>query len=249
MTKFASVLLCAAVLQSVPAGVAAEQWVTEEVLKLLFDIRKEVQALRAEVKALQPSRNGGTAQGERRSFPRVAMGPHPRLGDAAAPVAIVEFSDYQCPYCMRHATETLPRLIAQYVDTGKIQYVMRDFPLSFHANARLASSAATCAGQQGRYWEMHDALFGRERTLDREFYIATAARLELNLAAFQACLDEPAREAELDQSLAEATALGVSGTPAFFIGRVDGDAITNAVQITGAQPYSAFAREIERLLP
>ena len=93
--------------------------------------------------------------------PQIGIGGNPALGDPAAPVTIVEFIDYQCPYCQGYAKNTFPRLKASYIDTGKVRYVARDFPLAKHERARPAAIAAACAGEQGWFWEMHDALFDR----------------------------------------------------------------------------------------
>src|SRR5206468_10780677 len=114
----------------------------------------------------------------------------PSLGRADAPVTLVEFSDFQCPFCGRFFATTLPALKQDYIDTGKLRYVFRDFPLDqLHPNARNAAAAAHCAGEQGKYWEMHDTLYRNQRTLQVEHLKGFALELSLNGNAFTTCLD------------------------------------------------------------
>lgn len=171
--------------------------------------------------------------------------PQPPLGDPNAPVLIVEFSDYQCPFCLRHFQQTMPKLREQYIDTGKVRYVFKDFPLdSIHPQARKAAEAANCAGKQGQYWAMHDRLFAEQ---DRwagnadavGVFKAFAADLGLDTAAFAACLDGGETAAEIEEDVSEGLVAGVQGTPAFFI---------NGRFISGAQPFEVFQQVIESLL-
>lgn len=160
------------------------------------------------------------------------------LGDENAPVIIVEYTDYQCPYCNRHATETLPRLISDLIDTGRVRYIVKDFPLdNIHPEARSAAVAARCAGEQGAYWPMHDELFARQSEWGglgdgaAEVYAAIAAELSLDGDAFAACLSDGRHDATIQANQDEGVTLGVRGTPAFFI---------NGFPISGAQPYDLF---------
>lgn len=159
-------------------------------------------------------------------------------GEADAPVTIVEYTDYQCPYCTRHATETLPRLLAEMVDTGRVRYVIKDFPLdNIHPDARPAAVAARCAGEQDAYWEMHDALFARQQEWAgtgagaSEVFAMIAADLDLDASAFEACLGSGRHDAVVQANQDEGIRLGVNGTPAFFI---------NGFPVSGAQPYELF---------
>lgn len=160
------------------------------------------------------------------------------LGDDDAPVTIVEYTDYQCPYCNRHATETLPRLISEMIDAGRVRYVVKDFPLdSIHPEARSAAVAARCAAEQGAYWEMHDALFARQDQWGglgegaADVYTTIATELSLDGQAFAACLADGRYDAVIQANQDEGVALGVRGTPAFFI---------NGFPISGAQPFELF---------
>jgi protein-disulfide isomerase len=164
------------------------------------------------------------------------------LGDPDAPVTIVEFSDYQCPFCARYFQETWPRLKAEFMDTGRVRYVFKDFPLTnLHPQAPKAHEAARCAGKQGAYWEMHDHLFvGQAEWAGYPDHLTVfkqyAAGLGLDTAAFDACLDSGRWAEAVNAALSEGARLGVRGTPSFF---VDG------YPLVGAQPYETFQYAIE----
>ena len=172
----------------------------------------------------------------------------PVLGSAEATVGIVEFTDYQCPFCKRFYDQTFGAIKKNYVDNGKIQYRVRDYPLGFHSEAKGASVAARCAGEQGKYWEMRSELFNRQRELGPELYESLAGEIGLKKKAFRKCMDDPERAAEVDESFVYAGMIGVTGTPSFFIGRIEGDQLVHARQISGAQPYSVFAKAIDSQL-
>jgi len=160
-------------------------------------------------------------------------------GDPNAPVTMVEFSDYECPFCGRYFNEVLPQIISAYVDTGKVKIVFRDFPLSFHPDAQKAAEAAECAGEQDAYWEMHDMLYSNQQALDVDSLKGYASELGLNTADFNDCLDSGAMAAEVAADIAEGKSYGVEGTPASFI---------NGVLIGGAYPFEEFQRVIEEEL-
>jgi protein-disulfide isomerase len=165
----------------------------------------------------------------------------PVEGNANAPVTIVEFSDFQCPFCESFYTNTLQQIRKDYVDTGKVKLIFRDFPLSFHPHAQKSAEAAECANLQGKYWEMHDKLFENQTSLDNSSdYISDlkryAADLKLDTAKFNSCLDNGDTAAEISKDFNDGAAAGISGTPSFFI---------NGQKIVGAQPYSAFKAAID----
>ncbi|HLD72564.1 MAG TPA: thioredoxin domain-containing protein [Candidatus Nanoarchaeia archaeon] len=160
-------------------------------------------------------------------------------GNPEAKVTIVEFSDFECPFCGKYFQETAPQIMKDYVDTGKVRYVFRDSPLDFHQKAQKAAEAAECAGEQGKYWEMHDYLFQNQDYLAVENLKGYAKDLKLDTAKFNDCLDKGKMAEEVKKDLADAQKYGVSGTPAFFI---------NGKLISGAQPYGTFKVEIEAAL-
>jgi len=169
---------------------------------------------------------------------RKAVGPDddPSKGDENAPVTIIEFSDYQCPFCSRFYSQTLPQIQKKYIDTGKVRFVYRDFPLSIHPQAVPAAIAANCAGEQGKYWEYHNKIFDNQRSLSESNYLQWAEDLGLDKNAFATCLKDPKQKAEVQKDFADGSAAGVSGTPAFFI---------NGRLVSGAQPFSVFEQAIE----
>ncbi len=171
----------------------------------------------------------------------VSVDDDPVQGAEDAPVTIIEFSDFECPFCARHFTTVYPQIKENYIDTGKVKYVFRDFPLGFHQNAYPAAVAANCALAQGGdevYFEYHDKLFENQQGLNREAYVQYANELELNEGEFTACLDADDRS-EIDNDLAEGQSYGVEGTPGFFI---------NGWSLKGAYPYEAFEELIEQEL-
>ncbi|UCD03461.1 MAG: DsbA family protein [Candidatus Aenigmatarchaeota archaeon] len=160
------------------------------------------------------------------------------LGEANAPITMIEFSDYECPFCTRFWEQTLPQIKTNYIDTGKVKFVYRDFPLSFHPNAQKAAEAAECAGEQGMYWEMHDKLFETGQ-LDVSSLKQHAVNLNLDSSQFDSCLDSGKYASEVQKDMQEGASAGVSGTPTFFI---------NGIKVVGAQPYAAFQQVIDAQL-
>jgi len=157
----------------------------------------------------------------------------PIYGKADAPVAIVEFSDFQCPYCSR-VNPTLEKVKAEYGD--KIALIFRDYPLPMHPEAPKAAEAASCANDQGKFWEMHDMLFENQRALKIADLKGYGAKLELDTAAFDKCLDDGKYGDDVKKDMADASAAGVTGTPAFFI---------NGRFLNGARPYEQFKEAID----
>ena len=164
-------------------------------------------------------------------------------GSEDADVVLVEFTDYQCPFCSRHFQQTDGQIQENYVDTGKIKYVIRDLPLPFHGNASIAAQAARCAGDQGKYWEMHDALFNNQEEWGEgdaeELFSGYVSELGMNVSQFDACVSEGKYEQAVQDDLDLASSVGASGTPTFFI---------NGEILVGAQPYSAFQTAIDAAL-
>ena len=162
---------------------------------------------------------------------------------------MIEFSDFQCPFCQRNFANTLPTLKKDYIDTGKVRYVFRDFPLdSIHPQARKAAEAAHCAGEQGKYWEMHDTLFKNQRALGGIQLKGFARTLGLKEDEFNTCLDDGKYANTVSEHLAAGSAVGVTGTPSFFIAKTSADGTLEAINIKGAQPFTSFQQVIDRLL-
>ncbi len=171
------------------------------------------------------------------------------LGRADAPITLIEFSDFQCPFCSRHVRETFEKVKQAYVDTGKVRYVFRHFPIeSLHPQAWAGARAAECAGQQGKFWALHTSLFANQKQLgdaDLQKY-ARAAGVEMG--AFQKCVADPAVTAKITADLDEGARAGVSGTPMFFIGKVEDGKVRTMKRLNGAVPYAAFQQTLDGLL-
>jgi protein-disulfide isomerase len=179
---------------------------------------------------------------------KVSIADNPSLGKPDAPVTVIEFSDYQCPFCQRFVRNTLPTLKTDYIDTGKVRYVFRDFPLAIHRQARKAAEAAHCAGEQGKYWEMHDVIFNNQQALKVEDLKEHARDLDLEPTTFDNCLEQGNYTAEIDKDFADGSAAGVTGTPSFFVGKTGSNGTIEGTLIRGAQPITAFRQAIDRLL-
>lgn len=170
-------------------------------------------------------------------------------GAPNAKVAVIEFSDFQCPFCGKYDKDTYPQLVKDYVDTGKIKYVWRDYPLDFHRNAEKAAEAARCAGEQGRFWEMHDRLFANPQTIAATDLPKHAEALRLNASMFQQCLDSGRYAADIKKAVAEANGFGISGTPSFFIGVVQPNGTVKvSKKLVGARAYTEFKTALDSLL-
>jgi len=162
---------------------------------------------------------------------------NPSMGSAGAPVTLIEFSDYQCPYCQR-VEPTLKRVLATYKD--KVRFVWKDFPLTqIHPQAFKAGEAAHCAGDQGKYWELHDVLFGKQAELQPDDLKRHALTLGLDADMFNKCLDSSKYAERVRDGVAEGGQLGVNSTPTIFI---------NGRRLSGAQPYEVFAQMIDEEL-
>ncbi len=175
----------------------------------------------------------------------VAIGKLPIRGDKGAKVEIVEFSDFECPFCEQFFTQTLPQIEKEYVDTGKVKLYFRHFPLDFHPAALPTALAAECADSQGKFWEFHDKVFANQAQIAGGGEKATAALkqfaqdLGLNTSQFNQCLDNAEQQADVDKDINDGKTAGVSGTPTFYI---------NGRQLVGAQPFAAFKAIIDEEL-
>lgn len=175
----------------------------------------------------------------------------PTMGSASAKLTIMEISDYQCPFCRRQSQQAFPQLVEEYVKTGKAQYMFVDYPIAqLHPTAARSHEAAICAGDQGKYWEMHVSLFRSPVAKDDAALIAQAKALGLDMKAFEACLSSGRHAASIQASVARMEQLGISGTPMTVIGLTPapGQPLKVLKYVYGAQPYPAFREVIDSLL-
>ncbi|MBI4173203.1 MAG: DsbA family protein [Candidatus Aenigmarchaeota archaeon] len=182
----------------------------------------------------------------------VSVDDDPALGSANAPVTVIEFSDLQCPFCRRHFTDTYSQIKKDYIDTGKIRYVFRDFPLSFHPQAQVSAEAAECADEQGKFWEFHDKIFTEQNKQGTGTVTFTVDDIKkwgaeisgMDAAKFNSCVDSGKYKQEVQSDFNAGSAAGVSGTPTFYICK----GTSNCQELVGAQPYAAFQQVINQQL-
>jgi protein-disulfide isomerase len=171
-------------------------------------------------------------------------------GRADAPITLIEYSDFTCGYCGKFFRETWPRLLAKYIETGKVRFVYRDYPRSDQGTGVEAAVAARCAGSQGRYWQMHDRLFSERGRLDSGSFKSYAKVIGLDETSFAKCFDEREYLESIFRDRQEANRWGFHGTPGFILFRTVGGPTEKepAVAIPGAVPFEDFAEEIDRML-
>jgi protein-disulfide isomerase len=229
----------------------------------LKKLREEVKSLKTgqeamqkdlqEIKKLLEARLGA-APPPTPALEAISVGDNPFLGNKNARVVLLDFSDYQCPFCGRFVRETMPQLEQEYIKTGKVKYVFRDLPIeTIHPFALKAAEAVHCAGEQSTYWEMHNRLYQNQNALDAGSMHAHAQALGINLPAFTACLNSGKYATGIRRDMADASAAGISGTPTFVIGLVNtrnpnDQNIKVLQQIIGAQPFEAFKAALEKAL-
>jgi len=225
----------------------------EEVLALKAQVAEMQKDLAEIKKMLEEGAKAPAAPSQPGFKPQtVSIGTSPMKGDINAPVTIIEYSDYQCPFCARNYRDVLPLIQQEYIDSGKVRFVMRENPLTtIHRDAMNAAIAAHCAGDQGKYWDMHNIMFENQKQLAVDDLKTYAGTLGLDTARFNTCLDEKQHEKTVQRDMASGAKLGVRGTPAFVLGLTDPDDPDKAemkVFIKGAQGIDQFRASINDLL-
>jgi protein-disulfide isomerase len=235
----------------------------------LAALKNDVQQLKAqqqqildrldELKKLLNSR-GGNAQAALKVPDTMSVDGELFRGEATAPVAIIEYADIECPFCRRFEHDIYPRVFDDYIRAGKARLYYRDMPLPFHEHAVPAARATHCAGEQGKFWEMHDSLFtdkipipgpnGRSLGLAPSDIDEHAAKLGLDTAKLDACMASTRFADEIKRSSEEAAKMNIEGTPTFVIGTIgpNGNIVSVKKTIVGAQPFGAFKAAIDPLL-
>lgn len=208
--------------------------------------------LELESKSPAPQPAQAPSQPSTPSVFQVSLDDDPVKGNPNAPVTVVEFSDFQCPFCLRFFDQTLPLIEENYINTGKIKLVYKDFPLvSLHPNVKPVHVAAECADEQGKFWEYHDVLFEKQSEWQRlsssdlqTTLVQYADDFGLQTANFEACLNSPEMLEEVNADFLQAASYGATGTPTFFIGNEK----NGFIKLVGAQPYAAFQAAIDAQL-
>jgi protein-disulfide isomerase len=223
---------------------AALKELKDQVQQLREAVRILQQEMSAVREALTPRRPSGWDKIENMSL---TPEDSPQRGALDAPLVLFEFSDYQCPYCRRHYLDTFPEIERDFIAVGKLRYVIGEFPIPrLHPLAPKAAEAARCAGEQGKFWEMHARLFTYQQQL--EPWSAHAQALGLDSARFQSCLDTGKYAAEVQRNAAQAQSAGIHSTPTFLLGIVEGQQVRIVSRLRGAAPYRYFKAEIEATL-
>jgi protein-disulfide isomerase len=248
-------------LMLVAPSIGLTQQANDDGNKLRFErLQNDIEALKAGQKAimneLQEIKKLRSARGEERPPIRdinttLSVAGAFSKGDTQATLTLVEFTDYQCPFCGRHVRETLPKLEQEYIATGKLKYVARDFPLDMiHPLARKASEAFWCANDQGKGEAMHDRLFANQQQLQPEALEKHAEALGLDVQAFKTCLGSSKYTDKINASLKEGQKVGVTGTPAFLLGytQAAGAEVKAVKFLVGSLPFDTFKDNIDELL-
>jgi len=211
-------------------------------------ILEELKAIRQVLEKIEKKGLAGDQQRPARpTTATVAIANKPVMGSESAPVTVVEFTDYQCPYCLRFTKTTFPYLKRDYIDTGKVRWVALNLPLPFHKDARKAAQSAHCAGEQGKFWEMREELFRNPQKMAEENLPVHAASVGVDVEAFKACMASDRHLADIDQDAKDAGAVRLTGTPSFIIGKTASGKITGDV-VVGAQPLNVFNAAIKKAL-
>ena len=226
-----------------PEIVALQQQLVEQ-KKLLEGIKSDVDGIKKGMEQARPRTL------ERDEGPRpVSMDDDYIRGQVDAKVTMIEFSDFQCPFCERFYRETLPLIDKEYIQTGKVRMIYRDYPLhGVHKDAQKAAEAAQCAGEQGKFWEMHDKIFANHQAMTVADLKQHARVLGLSAARFDTCVESDQYAKEVNKDLADGQAVGVQGTPTFFVGLTGKDNTIQAIPIGGARPYAVFKQTFDRFL-
>jgi protein-disulfide isomerase len=235
------VALLSAALPAPPAR--AEETITREQADTLI---KEIRELRRILESLRAPRAGAERPPDEKV--RVDLTDVQVLGRPDAPLTLVEFTDLECPYCRTFHVGTFERIKREYIDTGKIRFVSRDFPLDFHPNARPAAQAVRCAGEQGKFWEMRHQVTLNAAALGGAVYERLARELGLDVPRFTTCAGSDSHREAIDRDVAAGMSAGVTGTPSFVLGRTTPGPTLEGIRIVGAQPYQAFESRIKALL-
>jgi len=221
--------------QGTPSPALTPQQQNDEMLRELRAIRMLLERLTANLPAPQPTTG------------RVTNLKGYALGRPDAPLTMVEFTDLQCPFCRQFVMTSFDDIRKNWIDTGKLRYISRDFPLDIHAQAMPAARAARCAGEQGKFWEMRLGLMRNANLLSADYITKTAGELKLESKAFAACVAASKYDAEIQAEITEGTKLGVGGTPTFVIGLTTPTAVEGPM-VVGALPYPQFDAKLKALL-
>jgi protein-disulfide isomerase len=166
------------------------------------------------------------------------------LGSKSAPLTIVEYTDYQCPFCQRFHVTAFAELKKEYIDTGKVRFFSKDMPLDFHPNAMRAAQAARCAGEQNKFWELRNTMGANPEKLDMEHILGFAGDLKMDTSALRACIDSSKYKESVQRDVLEGMKIGANGTPTFVVGKSTGEGVDGEL-LVGAMPFQMFDAKLK----
>jgi protein-disulfide isomerase len=235
LTSLALVLLLPLAAQDSKDGTITRQQ-ADEILNELRQIRRllEQQTKPAAPAAQRPSRTTLNLKGRE------------MMGSKDAPITMVEFTDYQCPFCQRFHMTVFNELKKNYIDTGKVRFYSRDMPLEFHSNAVRAAQAGRCASEQGQFWQLRDVMGANPDKLDLDHILRFAADLKMDPGKLRACIESGKYLEPVQSDAAEAMKIGADGTPSFVIGKSIPDGVDGEL-VVGAMPYQVFDQKLKEL--
>jgi protein-disulfide isomerase len=234
--------------QSQADEIAALKRQIQEMKAQQTSMERDLQAIKS---ILQEAQQAQAPAGDPFVSKTVSIANQPTRGSASAKITLVEVSDYHCPFCRRQTLQTLPQLLTDYVNTGKVKYVFVDYPIAqLHPDSFHAHEAADCAGDQGKYWQMHDSLFANPPARDAAQLASQAKSLGLDEGRFGSCLNSGVHATAIRDSVARMQQLGVAGTPLTLIGLTPapGAPLTVVSSVYGARPYADFKTAIDAAL-
>ena len=242
MKKYFAILLLAVVpLMAQKKGAAADQTITREQADQIIKELRQIREL------LEKQQKPPAAQPDQPSRATITdLTAVPMLGDKNAPITIVEYTDYQCPFCQRFHLSAYPEIKKNYIDTGKVRFYSKDLPLDFHPNAMRAAQAARCAGEQGKFWEIRNTMGANPDKLDMGHIMGFATDLKLDTQKFQDCVNSDKYKDKVQADVAEAMRVGANGTPAFIVGKSTGNGVDGEL-VVGAMPFAMFDEKIKQV--
>jgi protein-disulfide isomerase len=232
--------ILAAVFSPAPTVNAGEPGITSAQAK---EIISELRAIRQLLEKSAPATSTPAAD----EHVAMTLGDSPMLGRADAPLTLVEFADFQCPFCRQFHTTVFEEIKKNFIDTGKLRYVSRDLPLPMHDHATQAAGAARCAGEQNQFWPMRHALIVNAQKLEHADLLTYAHDLRLDMVAFTNCLDQNRYEEAIRRDATDAAQMNLAGTPSFVLGWTPKSGPFQGTKIVGAQPYAVFEAKIRAM--
>jgi protein-disulfide isomerase len=224
----------------VPLGARSKGITREQADEILNELRQIRQLLEKQAAA------GPQQPGEQVVKAKLSIEGAYSMGSKDAPLTMVEFTDFQCPFCQRFHVNTFAELKRDYIDTGKLRFVSRDLPLDFHPNAMQAAEAGRCAGEQGQFWAMRDRMNGNPDRLDIGSLLIYAQELKMNLIGFRACIQSQKYKNAIQSDIQMAQKIGANGTPSFVVGKSTPDGVDGEL-VVGAMPYQLFDEKLKSI--